>query len=237
MTLIVNWAGEINDRRLTAQSGQTPKEKSLFLHMQFIEGSFYHIYNRGNNKNQIFFQERNYLYFLEKIKKYITPNSNLLAWCLMPNHFHFLVRATASSTKIVKQTPIKISSLVESIRLLLSSYTQGIQKQEGFTGSLFQQKTKSKNVDSYLSTAFHYIHQNPLRAGMVKRLEEYPWTSFSEYAEKMKFDRRQTAWSGQTPIQICNQEVAIQFMDIRPERFMAESYAVISDDVMKMIES
>ncbi|PZF73974.1 hypothetical protein DN068_06450 [Taibaiella soli] len=65
--------------------------------MRFIEGELYHVYNRGNNKRQIFFKDENYIFFLKKIKESIAPNSDILCWCLMPNHFHLLLRANKSS--------------------------------------------------------------------------------------------------------------------------------------------
>ncbi|MFZ4414303.1 MAG: hypothetical protein ACOYOV_14565, partial [Bacteroidales bacterium] len=59
--------------------------------MQFEQGHIYHIYNQGNNKQHIFFKRENYLFFLQKIRKHILPYADVLAWCLMPNHFHLLV--------------------------------------------------------------------------------------------------------------------------------------------------
>lgn len=106
---------------------------------------------------------------------------------------------------------------------MLSSYTRAIQKQESMTGSLFQQKTKFKCVDTYLTTVFHYIHQNPYRAGLVSRLEEYPWSSVQEYC-------------GLVSENLCNQEIACQFIDINKERFLADSYSVIPDDLIKGME-
>ena len=183
--------------------------------MQFTEGSFYHIYNRGNDKQTIFFQERNYDFFLQKVDKYITPNADLTAWCLMPNHFHFLIQASEASTKIVKEKPIQINALTEGIRLLLSSYTNAIQKQESTTGNLFQQKTKFKCVDEYLSTAFHYIHQNPWRAKLVNRLEDWKWSSLPEYLGHST--------------QLCKQEIAYEHVEVNWERLMEESYLVIPE--------
>ena len=61
--------------------------------MEFFENELYHIYNRGNNKQRIFFKPENYLYFLKKVRTYIHPNCDILAYCLMPNHFHFLVNS------------------------------------------------------------------------------------------------------------------------------------------------
>ena len=59
--------------------------------MQFEPNHMYHIFNRGNNSQQIFFNRDNYLFFLKKIKLYIQPYADVLAWCLMPNHFHMMV--------------------------------------------------------------------------------------------------------------------------------------------------
>ncbi len=190
--------------------------------MQFTEDSFYHIYNRGNDKQNIFFHERNYDFFLQKVEKYIAPNADLVAWCLMPNHFHFLVRANSSSIKIVKELPIPINALTEGIRLLLSSYTKGIQKQESMTGNLFQQKTKFKCVDEYLPTVFHYIHQNALRAKLVNRLEDWKWSSLSEYL-------------GRDSTQLCKKEIANKYVEVNWARLIEESYLVIPDDIQSKI--
>jgi putative transposase len=191
--------------------------------MQFAEGSFYHIYNRGNNKQVIFFHERNYQFFLNKVKQYVVPHANLLAWCLMPNHFHFLVQANQETQRIVKETPIKINALTESFRLMMSSDARAIQKQEVMVGSLFQQRTKFKCADGYLTSAFHYVHQNPYRAGLVKKMEDYPWSSMKEYA-------------GLTGQSLCRQDIAFQFVNIRKDKMLADSYSVIPDEFVRKIE-
>ncbi|HZJ73208.1 MAG TPA: hypothetical protein VFC87_00260 [Perlabentimonas sp.] len=59
--------------------------------MIFEKGHLYHIYNQGNNRQRIFFSRENYLFFLEKIRKHVLPYADVLAWCLMPNHFHIMV--------------------------------------------------------------------------------------------------------------------------------------------------
>ena len=139
-----------------------------FYHMQFHEGNVYHIYNRGNDRQTIFFNDNNYFFFTEKIKKYIAPNCDILAWCLMPNHFHLLIHANESTCRLSKASPLPVFKLADNLGLLLSSYTKAINKQNLTTGNLFQQRTKSKPVHddtgNYSLTAFHYIHQNPLKA-------------------------------------------------------------------------
>ncbi|HOV11622.1 MAG TPA: hypothetical protein PLT47_06660 [Bacteroidales bacterium] len=59
--------------------------------MIFEHGHIYHIYNQGNNRQQVFFIRENYLFFLKKIETFISPFTDILAWCLMPNHFHLMV--------------------------------------------------------------------------------------------------------------------------------------------------
>ena len=59
--------------------------------MEFIKGELFHIYNRGNNRDKVFYSRRNYLFFLEKVKTYVLPYCEVVAWCLMPNHFHLMV--------------------------------------------------------------------------------------------------------------------------------------------------
>ncbi len=117
--------------------------------MHFEKGDLYHIYNRGNNSQKIFFCEENYLFFLEKIKEYVLPFSNIIAWCLMPTHFHLMVHVKnievtiAPELSTCKNLPQKIRSFNNSIAIMLRSYTRAIQKQENRTGSLFQNRTKA----------------------------------------------------------------------------------------------
>src|SRR5829696_1463914 len=112
--------------------------------MEFHENELYHIYNRGNNKQRIFFHPENYIYFLYKVRYYIKPTCDILAYTLMPNHFHFVVHADSRTIQTKKKGNYDINILSEGLRNLLSSYTQAINKQNKTTGSLFQQNTKAK---------------------------------------------------------------------------------------------
>lgn len=165
--------------------------------------SVYHIYNRGNNRGEIFFSRENYLFFLRKIRNHILPHADVLAYCLMPNHFHLLV-----FTKDCFQA----TSFSKDIQVMLRSYTRAINNQEGRTGSLFQQNTKFKLLRDPL-LCFHYIHQNPLKAGLVQRMEDYEMSSFTDY-------------SGLRKGTLCNHKVARLMLDISddPTEFFKESY-------------
>lgn len=183
--------------------------------MKLAEGQIYHVFNRGNNRCEIFPLRKNYAYFIEGIRKYISPVCDILAWCLMPNHFHFLIHANALSTPMIKDGSIDRQRFSQGIKQLLSSYAKGINKQEGRTGSLFQQKTKAIPVTGpdcdYALTAFHYIHQNPLRACLVDKLEDWEYSSFREYIDP----------DADT---LCNKELATRLLDLRRGGFLEDSY-------------
>lgn len=184
--------------------------------MQFLTNEFYHIYNRGNNKNLIFFEDRNYQYFLKKIKKELDAYCNLLAYCLMPNHYHLLVQVKPTEEK----TYLNNHPLIRKIGSLQSSYTRAIQKQNNTSGSLFQQKTKAKLIDTssskYLLSCLHYIHQNPLKANLVSKLEQYEFSSFNEYLHQKE--------------KLCNMEIAKQYGLYNENTFYNESYKIIVNE-------
>ena len=194
--------------------------------MNFQPETIYHIYNRGNQQRQIFFKRDNYIYFLEKLRKYVVPRCDILCWCLMPNHFHLLAYTTEQSVAPLQKSNIPSQHLTEGIRLLLSSYAKGIQKQERFTGNLFQQKTKAKCVSdkngNYALTSFHYVHQNPFNAKLVKAIEDWEFSSFLDYLER----RRGT---------ICNKELAIKVLGLDMRYFYEESYNAIPENDVKNI--
>ena len=159
--------------------------------MHLISGEYYHIYNRGNNKQPIFFNDNNYIFFLRKIRKQLLPVADIICYCLMPNHFHIIIRATDKSTNERKSFGGKpMQEFPYRIGILLSSYSQAINKQNNTTGSLFQQKTKAKILSeqisdkkiNYLESCFSYIHNNPVRSKLVTNLKDWPYSSWPDYA-------------------------------------------------------
>lgn len=199
--------------------------------MQLNPGNILHVYNRGNNKQLIFFNEDNYYFFTDKVKKQIATVSDVLAYCLMPNHFHFLLHTTEYSCQPKKVGSLTTTELQNGIRLLQSSYANSINKQYTRTGSLFQQNTKLKVLndkqynysyrDKYAETCFHYIHQNPLKAGLVSKLEDWKFSSFNEY---MLADKG-----------FCNIDIAKQLLDIKQENFYKVSYDMIKPEFLEKI--
>ena len=193
--------------------------------MQFAEGKLYHIYNRGNNQQPIFFKPEDYIFFLEKVRRYSRPKCNLLAYCLMPNHFHFLLQATHDSVTIKQNQLVKQTELSDSFRQLLSSYTQAINKQENRTGSLFSQNTKAKLVScdetklDYSLLCLNYIHQNPVRAGLVQVAEDWLYSSFPDYAQR----RNGT---------LCSKDIAYQLINADWDNFIPFSRELLPEHVI-----
>ena len=196
--------------------------------MYFEEEYTYHVYNRGNNKQKIFFQPKNYIFFLQKVEKYIRPNCNLIAYCLMPTHFHFLIQANENTVKTIVKAKQERNVFSEGIRVLLSAYTQAINKQEKRKGSLFTQNTKAKMLNyvkgkgDYAFTCFQYIHQNPYRAGLVEKLEDWEYSSFRDYA-------------GFRNGTLCNRKFANEIINFDKNDFYGQSYAVMDEQKLNFI--
>lgn len=121
--------------------------------MLFEKERLYHIYNQGNNRQPIFFDWENYLFFLQKMRKYLLPYCDMVAYCLMPNHFHWMVEVKEVAIELNSDSlsqretitkPPKVRTFNDSIGLLIRSYTQAINKQQNSTGSLFRPHTKAE---------------------------------------------------------------------------------------------
>jgi len=144
-------------------------------------GKYYHIYNRGNNRENIFFEERNYHYFLRLYAKYIEPVADTFAYCLMRNHFHVLVRI--KQTFGVSETPKVLDSAIvlQHFSNFFNSYAKAINKAYHRSGALFQKKFGRIEVASnrYFLALIHYIHFNPQKHGFVDDFRTYPYSSYS----------------------------------------------------------
>lgn len=140
---------------------------------------FYHVYNRGNNFENIFFSEENYHFFLKQLIKYFKSDIDLIAYCLMPNHFHVIAKILIER------------SLENAMQRFSTSYTKAINKQQGRVGHLFQGRYKSKPIpgNEYLLHLSRYIHLNPVRAGLVRRPEQWEFSSYLEFIGKRKNDQ------------------------------------------------
>jgi putative transposase len=131
----------------------------------------YHIIWRGANRQEIFHDDTDWIQFLDILKKYkIKYQLVIYAWCLMGNHVHLLIKEGAENISI-------------TMKRIGISYAQYYNWRYITTGHLFQNRFKSENVETitYLLTVVRYIHQNPVKAGIVKHAEEWKWSSCRGY--------------------------------------------------------
>ena len=170
-----------------------------------LPGHTYHIFNRGNNREDLFREPRNYSYFLELYQKHLNPAVETFAYCLMKNHFHLLVRlktqqeiqdlagfpkparssgdiARSSDTVAKPGGDSDVSGTSQSFSNFFNAYTKTINKGYRRTGSLFEKPFKRIEVTSeeYFINLIFYIHFNPQRHGFVDDFRGWLWSSYSE---------------------------------------------------------
>jgi len=136
------------------------------------EGALYHILSRGNEQRDIFYDDQDRLLFLATIGEMSERfEIDVFAYVLMGNHYHMLLKTNRAN-------------LSKSMQWLGVTYTRRFNLRHFRSGHLFQGRFKSIIVqnDAYLMRLSCYIHRNPLRAGIVKRLADYRWSSYKAYA-------------------------------------------------------
>ncbi len=169
----------------------------------------YHIYTHANGFENLFQSQENYGYFLRRYEHFIPPIADTLAYCLMPNHIHFLIRVKTETEiesffkdlqgfKNLQQDRqqdlqgfknlggLNIKNDIEK-RIsqqfinLFNSYTKAYNKMYSRRGSLFIPNFKRKeiNSDSYLTNLIHYIHANPVHHGFINKLSDWRWSSYN----------------------------------------------------------
>ncbi len=139
-------------------------------------GAWYHVMNRGRRSEAIFSDKHDYLMFIDLlIETSEMVNINVVAYCLMSNHYHILL-----------QTPE--GNISRCMKHLNSVYTQRYNRRHGFEGQLFRGRYKSILVcnDSHLLQLVRYIHKNPVKAGMVKDMSDYRWSTYNGYLSYAK---------------------------------------------------
>jgi REP element-mobilizing transposase RayT len=125
---------------------------------QFASGHYYHVYNRGANREDIFRSEGNFVFCLRRVKEQsILCSVSVIAYCLMPNHYHFVLRQDAD---------ISIATFIQAI---FNVYSKAFNKMWECKGTLFESAFHAIHVetDEYLLHLCRYIHLNPVIAGLV----------------------------------------------------------------------
>lgn len=151
-----------------------------------VPGNYYHIYNRGNNGQNIFFENENYIFFLSRYDRYISPFCDTIAWVLLRNHFHFLIYV--KELEDVNCENLEYSTVEKPRKLdvhlqfghLFNSYAKAINKRYNKTGSLFEKNFERKKITStkYLKNLIHYIHHNPVNHQFAAEIWDYAWSSY-----------------------------------------------------------
>jgi putative transposase len=138
-------------------------------------GIYYHIYNRGARQLTIFREPTNYLFAISKIKEYCRAyNIRMIAYCLMPNHYHFLTR---------QEDEKPAGNLPQSV---FNSYSKAYNKMYGHSGTLFEGRFRAKPVQtsSHLLHLCRYIHGNPVKDGLVANPGDWPYSNYLDWIGK-----------------------------------------------------
>ena len=178
--------------------------------MKFTPENIYHVYNQGNNNQDIFIEDLHFQYFLQLYKAYIVPHCETLAWCLMNTHFHFMIYTDNRTLDIKKQGGLLLDPVTNGFRKLLSTYAHEFNIKNNRSGSLFRPKTKSiclneeaelnntyASKQDYYCNTFDYIHYQAVEAGIVTSAELWKWSSYRFYL-------------GLRSNSICNKDLAMQ---------------------------
>ena len=139
--------------------------KSIYLG---TSDEFFHVYNRGANREPLFFSHRNYLYFLRRIREALPLFSvSLHSFCLMPNHFHFLLN---------QGHPYAVAGFMKR---LCDGYAKAVNRELGRKGHLFEERYRMEHVgdNEGLVAVSAYIHRNPVAARLVDSPLEWPYSS------------------------------------------------------------
>lgn len=149
---------------------------------------YYHIYNRGINGEDLFKEERNYPYFLQKYFKFVLPVAQIFTYCLLKNHFHILLRVRTEAEirehylgKVKKTDVMPIEALIsKAFNSFFKSYSVTINTTYHRTGRLFEEPFLRIQVkdNTYLTTLIMYIHNNAVKHGFVEDVSCYPHSSY-----------------------------------------------------------
>jgi len=154
---------------------------------------FYHIYNHANGRENLFSSEENYYFFLRQWTKYIEPIAKTFAYCLMPNHIHFLIQLKSEQevslnlgfNECLPFGKFKTFQMLISKQFsnLFSSYTQAYNKRYERKGSLFIPNFKRKEIttEEYLKILVCYIHRNPIHHGFCSNFDDWKYSSYHAY--------------------------------------------------------
>jgi putative transposase len=145
---------------------------------ELVPGANYHVFTRGNRKQQIFSDDRDYRLFLEILRQVGRRRDwNIFSFCLMPNHYHLHVQT-------------RKGDLSRGMQAINGDYAQWFNKAHGFIGHLFQGRFGSVLIESdwHFLELTRYIALNPVRSGLCQCAADWPWSSYPVFADGMSSD-------------------------------------------------
>lgn len=168
---------------------------------EFVENGIYHVFNRTNNREKLFLSDENRRFFLKKFRKYLSPVVDTFCWCLLSNHFHFLIRVKSKDV-IIRNiqskskndrsiTEIKFLEnqdtidelVIDTFKRFFQSYSQAFNTYHNRKGNFFYKTFRRVRVSTlaHLIQAFIYIHANPVKHQLMKDFTGYAWSSWHTY--------------------------------------------------------
>jgi putative transposase len=146
----------------------------------------FHIYNRSNDRSTLFHEDQNYAIFIAKMVRQMTPAAHLLAYCVMPNHFHVLLVPRHPLHPCLRldgeiEDRLPTHQLSSAVQNWLMGYTRSYNSFYNLKGSRFQQHSRAKYHTGSIQTGLDYIHNNPVKARLVTTPDEWGYSSYNEY--------------------------------------------------------
>jgi putative transposase len=135
-----------------------------------VRGEYYHLYNRGHNRELVFREADNYVFFLRQLRSYVVPeHAAVIAYVLMPNHYHLLLN-------------VQSDDLSRAMQRLSISFTMAMNLRYKHTGGIFEGAFGAKLIDedAYLTHLSRYIHLNPVRRGPAAHAEDWIYSSYRD---------------------------------------------------------
>ena len=173
-----------------------PPQKNTNRKETLVCGQTYHIYNKAVGNEQLFITDEDYQYFLEKLSRFVLNVSDIYAYCLIPNHFHLLIKIKEPNEipALAEIDEDDYSSYLMSIfSNFFNSYSKSYNKIHNRQGRLFTQPFKRIIVEDedYFLVLVNYIHRNPLHHGLVKQFSEWKYSSYQTFLsyKTTKIDR------------------------------------------------
>ncbi len=154
--------------------------------IEFESGCYYHIYNHGNASDNLFVENKNYYFFMKRLHHFTNEMIDLYAWCLLPNHFHLLIRVKEKHlNKENLEVDVSHQAVHEQFRHFFTSYSKAINKAYNRRGALFLKSYHRKKItdDDYLRRIILYIHRNPVNHGFTSCPSKWTHSSFNKIVD------------------------------------------------------